>query len=200
MTTAPRPADEKSRLRAEVRARRRERDAAALAAVERATSARLRELLTATGGRRMAAFLSTPLEPSTRLFLRWARAYGVEVLLPVPHDDGRLGWALDTGEERLSARWRVPEPAGPELPPGALAGAGPVVIPAALVDRAGGRLGWGGGFYDRALAELDRIPAADRPEVWALVHDDELVDRLPREPHDRPVDGVATPAGLVRFA
>jgi 5-formyltetrahydrofolate cyclo-ligase len=38
-----------------------------------------------------------------------------------------------------------------------------------------------------------------RPPVFGVVFADELVDELPSEEHDSPVDGVVTPAGITRF-
>ena len=52
----------------------------------------------------------------------------------------------------------------------------------------GVRLGRGGGSYDRALRRA-------RGLVVALLHEGELVDALPAEPHDVPVHAVALPAG-----
>jgi 5-formyltetrahydrofolate cyclo-ligase len=61
------------------------------------------------------------------------------------------------------------------------------------VDRAGTRLGRGGGSYDRVLPRTTGL-------VVALLHDGEAVAELPAEPHDVPVDAVVLPArGLVRL-
>ena len=68
-----------------------------------------------------------------------------------------------------------------------------VPAPRGLREPPGERLGRGGGSYDRALA---RARAGVR--VVALLHDGELVDRLPDAAHDQHVTGVITPAdGLV---
>ena len=64
----------------------------------------------------------------------------------------------------------------------------------AAVDRTGMRMGWGRGYFDKTLGSMDR-----RPPVFAVLFDDELVDELPREKHDQPVDGVVTPGGIQRF-
>ena len=66
--------------------------------------------------------------------------------------------------------------------------------PAAACDRSGMRMGWGRGYFDKTLGSMDR-----RPPVYAVVYDDEIVDALPHEPHDQPVDGAVTPSGLHRF-
>ena len=74
-----------------------------------------------------------------------------------------------------------------------LAAAAAVVMPALAVAEDGMRLGQGGGYYDRFLAELPQA----MPTV-ALVFEDELLPAgaIPAEPTDRPVDGVVTAAGL----
>jgi 5-formyltetrahydrofolate cyclo-ligase len=109
------------------------------------------------------------------------------VLLPVLLPDNDLDWAvydgtLDTGPRGLA------QPGGPRLGPAAITGADLVLVPALAVDPYGRRLGRGGGSYDRALARLD-----GRALVVALLHDWELIDEVPAEPHDRRVHGVITP-------
>ena len=72
-----------------------------------------------------------------------------------------------------------------------------VLVPALAAGRDGTRLGQGGGFYDRALADLP--PHPEGPLVVAVVHDDELLaaGEVPSAPHDRRVDAVLTPSGWV---
>ena len=115
---------------------------------------------------------------------------GARVLLPVVPPEGReLAWAVDTG--RLApGRYGLLEPVGPRLGPTAIGTAHVVVLPALAVDRQGVRLGRGGGYYDRALVHA-------RPDavLVAVVFDDEFVDELPVEPHDRRVTAVGTPSG-----
>ena len=115
---------------------------------------------------------------------------GARVLLPVVPDEGReLAWAVDTGH-LAPGRFGLLEPVGPRLGPTAIGPADVVVVPALAVARDGVRLGRGGGYYDRAL----RYTRPDAVLV-ALVFDDELVDELPAEPHDRRVTAVVTPSG-----
>ncbi|CAM5240594.1 5-formyltetrahydrofolate cyclo-ligase OS=Streptomyces albaduncus OX=68172 GN=FHS32_003783 PE=3 SV=1 [Streptomyces griseoloalbus] len=72
-----------------------------------------------------------------------------------------------------------------------------MLLPGLSVDARGMRLGRGGGSYDRVLARLER--ARVRPALVVLLYDGEVVERVPREPHDRPVDAVVTPSGVRRF-
>lgn len=176
----------KSRLRALVRESRAARSPAEIAALEAPVADALETLVRGLGSRRIAAFLSSPVEVPTREFLRRARIAGLELLLPVSKPEGRLEWVVNPAAERQHPLLRVPEPVGDPEPGDALATADLIIVPAALVDTDGFRLGWGGGFYDRALA-------GRTAPVYALIHDDELVRAVPREPHDRPVNGIITP-------
>lgn len=147
----------------------------------------------------VAAFVGVGTEPPTLPLLRALRAAGAEVLLPVVLPEGLLEWgplpqsvdALERGPLGLL------EPAPPYLGHQALGRAGLVLVPALAVDRKGNRLGRGRGYYDRALAGL---AAGSAVRVLAVVFDDELVDEVPTEPHDRPVSGALLPSGPVMFS
>jgi 5-formyltetrahydrofolate cyclo-ligase len=152
------------------------------------------ELAAATGGP-VCVYLPVGSEPGSPELVADLRDAGHEVLLPVvPRDPGPLDWAAYAGPDSLTAApLGLREPTGPRLGPDAIARARLVLVPGLAADRSGVRLGRGAGHYDRTLS----LAAPDVPIVIVL-NDEELVEHLPAEPHDRPVTGALLPgAGLV---
>src|ERR1700722_15627170 len=144
-----------------------------------------------TGG----AYVPVGTEPGSIEMLDVVLRRGGRVLLPVARttaDDSPV--ALQWGEYRpgqlVTTRFGLLEPTEPWLPTTTLAEASVVLVPALAVDRAGVRLGRGRGFYDRSLPL-----AAPTARLVAVVRDDELVERLPAEPHDVPMTHALTPNG-----
>ena len=70
-----------------------------------------------------------------------------------------------------------------------------ILVPLLAFDRAGGRLGQGGGHYDRTLAALRDAPSP--PPAVGFAYSGQEVPRLPREPHDQALDGILTEAGYI---
>ncbi|MFD7320732.1 5-formyltetrahydrofolate cyclo-ligase [Streptomyces sp. NPDC059875] len=146
----------------------------------------------------VAAYVSVGREPGTRALLDALRARGVRVLLPVLLSDNDLDWAAYEGAESLAKAGRgLLEPTGPRLGPEAVCEADVVLLPGLAVDERGMRLGRGGGSYDRVLARLARADA--HPSLVVLLYANEVVARVPEEPHDHPVHAVVTPEGVRRF-
>lgn len=151
----------------------------------------------------IAAYVPIGSEPGGSDLPTFLAAHA-EVLLPVLLPSGDLDWALfspppsSPSPSSPSPSALIPgprgllEPTGPRLGVSAILSASLVFVPALAVDRRGLRMGRGGGSYDRVLA---RLPFPRPPLTIALLHDGELVDSLPAEPHDRPVHGSITPSG-----
>lgn len=177
----------RNRLLTERRALAAGEKAAAAAAVQASTIAVVRH----TQPTRCAAYVPVGAEPGGPGLpdaLAAALPPGAELLLPVLLPDGDLDWARYDGT-LAPARLGLREPTGPRLGVDAVRTARLLFVPALAVSRTGVRLGRGGGSYDRAL---DRAGDA---LTFALLHDGELIDDVPAEPHDRGVHGVITPTG-----
>ena len=184
-----------------------------LAVRNRLTADDVRESATALAGRALglpelarartvAAYVSVGSEPGTLALLDALRARGVHVLLPALLPDNDLDWGAYTGAGSLArvqhgGKMALFEPSGERLGPDAVTGADVVLLPGLAVDARGMRLGRGGGSYDRVLARLARAGA--HPALVVLLYANEVVARVPEEPHDHPVQAVVTPQGVRRF-
>jgi 5-formyltetrahydrofolate cyclo-ligase len=67
-----------------------------------------------------------------------------------------------------------------------------ILVPGVAFDRRGGRLGYGGGFYDRLL------PLARRSIRVGVTYNELILDAIPMEPWDYRVEWLVTPSGLYR--
>jgi 5-formyltetrahydrofolate cyclo-ligase len=183
----------KTELRAEILLARRTLAPQLHDAEAHALSGHLPALIDA--GETVCAYVPVGSEPGSAELIDSLLRRGVRVLLPVArHDATGVPVPLQWGEYRpgalVQARFGLREPAEPWLPAEAIASATVVLVPALAVDRAGVRLGRGAGFYDRSLAL-----AAPAARLVAVIRDDELVDRLPAEPHDVRMTHALTPTG-----
>lgn len=139
----------------------------------------------------VCCYLPVGTEPGSLDLVTALAAQDREVLLPVVVGPAPLDWARYEGPDSLApGPYGLREPAGRRLGADAIGGASLVLVPALAVDRAGHRLGKGGGHYDRSLP----LARADVPLV-AVVRDDELVRELPTEPHDVLMTAALTPIG-----
>jgi 5-formyltetrahydrofolate cyclo-ligase len=186
---------QKRALRAELRERRRTRTSTERATDDAQLTSRLESLTEELGVTYLAAYLSTPDEPQTREFLAWACQQGIRVILPISRADGLLDWAPYDASEEMADVQGMPAPTSEVLSPMTINDVGLILVPAATVDRTGMRMGWGQGYFDRTLGSMESCPP-----VYAVVFDEELVDSVPSEVHDKRVNGVVTPGGVVRFS
>ncbi|MET0700558.1 MAG: 5-formyltetrahydrofolate cyclo-ligase [Mycobacterium sp.] len=146
-------------------------------------------------GDTVCAYVPVGTEPGSVALLDTLCDNGIRVLLPVAVSsaDGiplPLLWGEYRPGELVAARFGLQEPAGVRLPAETLSQANLVLVPALAVDRHGGRLGRGAGFYDRSLPLRDPLA-----RLVAVVRDSELVDQLPVESHDIRMTHAATPGG-----
>jgi 5-formyltetrahydrofolate cyclo-ligase len=137
------------------------------------------------------AFVGAKWEIDTKELLRNALAAGKRVAVPLCVGPGIMEARLISGLDELApGAYGIPAPLAscPVCPPAEIDFA---VIPCVACDRAGRRLGQGGGYYDRFLAGAAFTKAA-------ICRDIGLVDRIPAEPRDHPVDCVVTETAVYR--
>ena len=183
--TAP---EKKAAIRRRLMAERRALEPSDRDAWTEAIAARLERLAAWRDARVVHAYVGAiEGEVATREIVRRALAAGRRVVCPrVAWDPPRLESyairSLDELVEGRRGRWE-PDPAHAEPVPDAALGL--VVVPGLAFDRRGWRVGFGAGLYDRFLSRVDA------PTV-ALAFSLQILDRLPVEPHDVPVDWIVT--------
>ena len=143
----------------------------------------------------VATYISYEHEPETGDINMALIAAGKKLLLPKLLPDKDLAWALWDGHQKsLERNGKILEPIGEKFIHESEIDA--VIVPALCIDRHGGRLGQGGGSYDRALARLD----SQRCWKVGLVRNDELInEKIPTDLHDQKLSAAATPDFIVRF-
>jgi 5-formyltetrahydrofolate cyclo-ligase len=189
MARAPEPSLEKKRLRSEMIARR---DAMPAAERERLAAAMARHVAALSeyrGARTVLATMSIGSEWNTRHFLERARADGKTLVLPRISDEKPRRLEL-FAVENLSADlvpgvWDIPEPDPARCRKVDLSAVDFALVPALAVDRDRYRLGYGAGYFDGLLGSRKLKPYCVTALPAAFI-----VDQLPHEPHDVPVDAV----------
>ncbi|MEM1414184.1 MAG: 5-formyltetrahydrofolate cyclo-ligase [Myxococcota bacterium] len=196
--SSPRTPDEdalRQRVKHELRRRMKAVRGALPAAARKERSAKLAERLLAlpelSGGPLVAAFVPIRGEVDLAPFLEGHRARGGTVALPrVDLEAQEVVLHLhEAGAELAQGAFGIPEPspAAPRVPRPDV-----VLVPGLAIDPRGHRVGYGKGFYDRLLPELEGALRV------AVAFDFQLVAEVPAASFDEPVDLVVTDARVLR--
>lgn len=151
-------------------------------------------------GRKIGVYWAMGSELDVSDFVCAARRCGARLYLPYIEQGTRRMWFTPYPEagaarERLRGRAKlnVPQFAGRKIRVHDL---NVLLVPVVGMDRRGYRLGQAGGYYDVTLAAAKyRLPVQTVGVGFAC----QLVDRLPVEAHDLPLDGFVSERGVLRF-
>lgn len=162
---------------------------------ERATASglicrRLLALPELRGAHTVLVYAPTPDEADPSGCYPALRSRHVRLLFPRVHGDRLdLVAAADIGQLELGYRG-IREPQGPRVVPEVVEVA---LVPGVAFDPTGGRVGQGGGHYDRLLATLP-----DAAVRIGVCFGCQVVPRVPRADHDEPVDLIVTDQATYR--
>ncbi|HEX7064627.1 MAG TPA: 5-formyltetrahydrofolate cyclo-ligase [Bacillales bacterium] len=142
----------------------------------------------------IAMTMSTDDEIDTKPVIRTAWAENKQVAVPKSDSDTkkmdfRRIKSLDQVEEGFAG---ICEPKTIETESVSPEKIDLLVVPGLVFDRKGYRIGFGGGFYDRYLADYRNVAVSFAFEM-------QLVDRIPIEPFDQPVDIILTERRVIRM-
>jgi len=133
-------------------------------------------------------------EADVRPLMAHLRARGARLCLPVVLDRETIVFReLAVGAPVVKTGFGTTGP-GPEA---AVLDPDILLVPLSAFDRAGHRIGYGAGHYDRAI---DRLKAMGRrPRLIGIAFDCQEVASVPAEPHDVALDAILTESGLRSF-
>ncbi len=143
----------------------------------------------------ISLYLPTDGEIDPRLLLRAAQRRGKATYLPVLSAWPRTKMVFQRvrpGEKLLPNRFRILEPRVNISRQRKVWALDLVLLPLVGFDNVGGRLGMGGGFYDRSLAYLARRQSWRKPTLLGLAHECQKVERLAQASWDVPLAGTVT--------
>jgi len=146
---------------------------------------RLSEVLAGYRGVPLSGYMAIRTEIDPAPAMQEAAAYG-PVAVPV---------IRAAGQPLVFSRWQP----GAEMVPGPFGAMVPaheellipeiLIVPLVAFDLDGGRLGYGGGFYDRTLEDLRAVRAT---LAIGFAYEAQMADSLPLEPTDQPLDLIVT--------
>ncbi len=176
----------KAALRSELIARRDALPAPERAAAAEAIAARPFPL-TIAPGTIVSGFSALKAEINPVPLMRRLADAGAQLALPVVAGRGKplIMRAWSFGAPLVSGVWgiREPAPSAPEVEPDIL------LVPLLAFDRAGGRIGYGAGYYDMTIAAL----RAKKPVVAVgVAYGSQEIDSVPVTPRDARLDLVLT--------
>ena len=151
-----------------------------------AITEKLDEMIAAESGEIVGVYWPIRAEPDLRAWMRTACSRGLRIALPVAVELGEpmtfREWRPDSAMTR--GLWRIPYPAdGGEVSPGT------VLAPLVGFDSAHYRLGYGGGFFDRTLAAMNRVR---KPLVIGVGYPDLRIPTIYPQSQDIPMDWILT--------
>jgi 5-formyltetrahydrofolate cyclo-ligase len=145
--------------------------------------------------RHIALYLPMDGEIDPRLLLRAAQRRGKKTYLPVLSAWPRTKMVFQRvrhGEKFRPNRFRIPEPTINSAQQRTVWALDLILLPLVGFDDVGGRLGMGGGFYDRSLAYQARRHTWQKPVLLGLAHECQKVARLAQASWDVPLHGTVT--------
>lgn len=135
-------------------------------------------------------------EIDTQAIIRTAWQQGKKVVVPIcqTSDKSLVLSELWSMEELSPGTMQIPEPKDMLVRPVSPDVVDLVLLPGVAFDVAGRRLGYGGGYFDRFLTRL-------RPDSLkiALAYEFQVLQFLPAEEHDMPVDIIVTEESVRRI-
>lgn len=151
------------------------------------------------GAKLLLFYVSYRSEADTRYLLRQALKAGRDIAVPKVEGTELLFYRIIDMTQLVSGYRGILEPdvgrakliSEAELQE-YVAGQAILFVPGCAFDRRGGRMGYGGGFYDRFISRYPNLLKV------AFSYEEQIVERVPAQEHDRRVDLIITEKEIIR--
>jgi 5-formyltetrahydrofolate cyclo-ligase len=145
----------------------------------------------------LLAYMPHQTEVDVTPLMEWCWSRGIDVALPKTEPDRRLSlWVVRRFDQLEPGRWGLREPGPAATPLQEWSRIGLALVPGLAFDRKRGRLGYGGGYYDRFFAAF-RERTGEELFKLAPAFETQLVDEVPMDRHDFRVDGIMTECSYI---
>jgi 5-formyltetrahydrofolate cyclo-ligase len=180
----------KAQLRKQMRQQRQALAPPAQLSAASAASHRISQLPGWSEATRIALYIANDGEMDASSLEALCREDGKQLFLPVIEENSELVFGAWPSDITLVAnRFGIPEP-GADVERCSASAMDVVVLPLVAWDLRGGRLGMGGGFYDRTFAGVNG------PLLVGLAHSLQQVSFVPQDPWDISMNFVVTDTAL----
>jgi 5-formyltetrahydrofolate cyclo-ligase len=146
-------------------------------------------------GEMISGFFPIRTEADVRPLMHRLKVRGARLCLPVVLDEQTIIFReISDGMPMVETGFGTAGP-GPDalvVDPDIL------LVPLSAFDSTGHRIGYGAGYYDRAISRL--MDKGKTPRLIGIAFDCQEVEAIPYEDHDVPLDAVLTESGLKRFS
>lgn len=137
--------------------------------------------------RTIAVTSSLPLEIDTSPIIHEAFKEGKTVCVPKVTGEGVTFHIIHSTDDLETGVMNILEPTTPPT----TQKMDLCIVPGRVFDRAGYRVGWGGGYFDRFLKTFGGTTVS-------LAYTVQLVEQVPTEPHDLPVQWIVTEKEMIQ--
>lgn len=154
----------------------------------------------------IALYLAVNGELDLQPFIHWCWQQKKQVYLPIVHPFSKgnlLFLAYDNNSTMINNRYKIKEPKLDVRYIKPVNQLDIILTPLVAFDSTGERIGMGGGYYDRTLANWYKHYTLDThysPSIIGIAHNCQQVEKVPNEVWDIPLPSIMTPTRTIKCA
>ncbi len=145
--------------------------------------------------RYIMCFASFRSEPNTYIIIQKALNLSKRVILPKVNIEEQklILYGIKNLNELIPGYMNIPEPDAHQSRIFDANLLDIIIMPGIAFDEKGGRLGFGGGYYDKFIHSIDK-----KPPLIVIAYDEQIVDKVPVLEHDIRVDKIITDKRVIK--